>query len=74
MLGESITDLLEILCLVRADGRPTMLGERIAESYLTLRGVKVSWSCSSAELTLVDRATRLLRQLIIAPVSDVTCN
>ena len=50
---ESIADLLGILCLFGADGRPTLLGESIAESCLTLRGVKVSRSNSSAELTLV---------------------
>ena len=43
-LGESIADLLGTLCLFRADGRPTLLGESIAESCLTLQGVKVSWS------------------------------
>ena len=74
--GESIADLLEILCLFRADGRPTLLGESIADSFvvaslngesvhycLTLRGVKVSWSYSSAELTLVPRWTKQLDRL-----------
>ena len=37
----------------RAYGRPTLLEESIADSGLTLRGVKVSWLHSSAELTLV---------------------
>ena len=60
MLGESVADLLGILCLFRADGRPTQLGESIAESCLTLRGVKVSWLDSSTELTLVPRWTEQL--------------
>ena len=40
--GESVADLLEILCLFRADGRPTLLGESMAGSCLTLQGVKIS--------------------------------
>ena len=60
---ESITDLLEILCLFRADGRPTLFGESIADSCLTLRGVKVSWSYSSAEITLVPWWTEQLSRL-----------
>ena len=68
---ESITDLLEILCLFRADGRPTLFGESIADSCLTLRGVKVSWSNSSAEsnLYLEDRAAYTVQTILIAPVS-----
>ena len=75
--GESIADLLGILCLFRADGRPTLLGESIVESCLTLRGVKVSWSYSSAESTLYleDRAACTVRRILIAPASvgEGTC-
>ena len=35
LLGESIADLLEILCLFGDDGRATLLGESTAESCLT---------------------------------------
>ena len=63
MLGESITELLGILCLFRDDGRPTLLGESIAESCLTPWGVTVSWSYSSAELTLVPWWTEQLDRL-----------
>ena len=65
--------MLELLCLFGAEERPTLLGESMADSGLTLRGVKVSWSFFSRTYlgTLVDRATRSLRQLIIAPISDV---
>ena len=58
LLGESVADLLEILCLLGADGRPTLLEERALLIYLTLRGVEVSWLHSSAESTLYleDRA------------------
>ena len=62
-LGESITDLLGILCLFRAYGRPTLLGEILADSCPTLRGVEVSWVHSSAELTLVPRRTERLDRL-----------
>ena len=61
--GESVADLLEILCLFGADGRPTLLGESIAEFCLALQGVEVTWSCSSAELTLVPRWTEQLDRL-----------
>ena len=63
LLGESVVDLLEILCLFRADGRPTLLGESMADSCLTLRGVEVTWSCSSAEPTLVPWWTKQLDRL-----------
>ena len=46
LLGESIADLLEILCLVRVDGRPTLPRESIAEiwSYSTgSEGILVSF-------------------------------
>ena len=62
LLGERV-DLLGILCLSRADGRPTLLGESIVESCLTLRGVKVSGLCSSAEPTLVPWWTEQLDRL-----------
>ena len=60
-----------ILCLFGADGRPTLLGESIAESSLTLRGVKVSWLRSSAESTLylVHKAASTVQTILIAPVS-----
>ena len=74
--GESVAVLLEILCLLGADGRPTLLVENIAESRLTLGsgGILVTFFSRTYLSTLVDRATRSLGQLIIAPVSDVTCN
>ena len=63
--------MLEILCLFRADGRPILLGESIAETCLTLRGVKVSWLNSSAEPTLVPcgQSNCTVRTILIAPVS-----
>ena len=77
LLGESVADLLEILCLFGAAGRPTLLGESIAEPCLTLRGVKVPGLCSSAELTLYleGRVTCVVRTILIAPVSarEGTC-
>ena len=33
LLGESVANLLEILCLFGADGRPTLLEESIAEIW-----------------------------------------
>ena len=71
LLGESVADLLGILCLFGADGRPTLLGESIVESCLTLRGVKVSWLNSSAESTLYleDIAACTVQTILIAPVS-----
>ena len=67
--------------LFRDDGRPTLLGESIAdlfmiaslsgESFIVLLwGVKVSWSYSSAESTLYleDRAACTVRTVLIAPV------
>ena len=67
LLGESIADLLEILCLFGADRRPTLPGESMTESCLTLQGVKGSWSHSSAESTLylVDRATVQFGQFLL---------
>ena len=69
--------MLGILCLFRANGRPTLLGESIAESCLTLRGVKVSWSYSPTEptLDLEDKAAYTVRTILIAPVSagEGTC-
>ena len=68
--------MLETQCLVRADGRPTLLGESMYDSGLTQRGVKVSWSCSSAELTLyLDRAASTVWTILISPVSvgEGTC-
>ena len=53
ILGERVDDLLEILCLFRADGRPTLLEESIVASCLSLRGVEISWLHSSAGHTLV---------------------
>ena len=53
----------EIQCLVRADERPTLLGESIYDSGLTQRGVKVSWSNSSTESTLVPWLTEQLDRL-----------
>ena len=35
LLRERVVGLLEIQCLVRADGRPTLLGESIVEPCLT---------------------------------------
>ena len=76
--------MLGILTLFRDDGRPTLLGESIADSSmiaglrgesfhccLTLRGVKVSRSCSSTESTLYleDRAACTVWTILIAPVS-----
>ena len=52
-------------------------GGKIAESCLTLRGVEMIWSHSSVESTWVPWRTKqpdCIRQLHIAPVSDVTCN
>ena len=52
-------------------------GGSIAESCLTLRGTEIIWSHSSVESTLVPWQTKqpdCIRQLHIAPVSDVTCN
>ena len=63
LLGESVVDLLGILCLFRADDRPTLLEESIAESYLTLRGVEVTWLRSSAKPTLVPWWTEQLDRL-----------
>ena len=51
------------MCLFRADGKPTLLEESIAESGLTLWGVKVTWLHSSAEPTLVPRWTEQLDRL-----------
>ena len=62
-LGESIADLLEMLCLFRVAGRSTLLGESIAEPCFTPRGVKVSWLHSSAEPTLVPWWTEQLDRL-----------
>ena len=70
--------MLEILRLFRADGGPTLPGESIAESCLTLRGVKVSGLHSSAELTLVPWWTEqldcldnsLLPLFLMLPVID----
>ena len=76
LLGESITDLLEILCLYRAYGGPTLLG-RVLLSLILLAGsgdILVTFFSRTYLCTLVDSATRSLRPLIIAPVSDVTCN
>ena len=61
----------------RADDRLHLSWEGIAESCLNLWGVEVTWSHSSVDPTLVPRRTEQLdciRQLYIAPVSDVTCN
>ena len=57
-------------------GRPTLLGESIADwSYSGgSEGILVTFFSRTYLGTLVDRATRSLRQLIIAPVSNVTCN
>ena len=75
--GESIADLLGILCLFGADGRPTLLGESIAESCLTRRGVKVSWSNSSAESTFVpgEQSSCTVWTTLIAPafMGEGTC-
>ena len=38
LLGESVADLLEILFLVRIDGRPTLLGGRVLLSLVLLCG------------------------------------
>ena len=50
------------MCLFRADRKPTLLGESIAESRLTLRGIEVTWLRSSAEPTLVPWRTEQLVQ------------
>ena len=67
MLGESITDLLEILRLFGADGRPTLLEESIADlSYSTVSGgILVTFLSRTYLGILVDRATRSLRQLLL---------
>ena len=77
LLGESIADLLEILCLVGLMGDPLCLG-RIVESCFTLRGVKVSWSRSSAEPTFVpwwteplDRSDNSLLPLFLREKKDL---
>ena len=62
LLGESIADLLEILCLVRAAGR-LAARESIVESCLTRRGVKVSGLRSSVEPTLIPWWTEQLDRL-----------
>ena len=54
--------MLEILCLVRADGRP-IAWESIDESHLTWRGVEVSGLPFLAELTLVPWWTKQLDRL-----------
>ena len=53
-----------------ADWRPTLLGESIVDLSYSW-GVKVSWSCSSAELTLVPggQSDCTVRTILIAPVS-----
>ena len=51
------------MCLFEVDGRPTLLGESIAESCLTLWGVEVTWLRSSAEPTLVPWWTEQLDRL-----------
>ena len=75
--GESIAVLLEILFLFRANGRPNLLGESITESCLTLQGVKVSWSNSSAESTFVsgEQGSYTVWTTLIAPASmgEGTC-
>ena len=52
-------------------------GESIVESCLTLRGVKVSWSYSSAESTLVPggQSDCTVQIILIAPASvgEGTC-
>ena len=66
-----------MLCLFMIDGEPILLGESIAESCFILRGVEMIWPHSSIESTSVPRRTKqpdCIRQLHIAPVSDVTCN
>ena len=55
--------MLVILCLLRADGRPTLPGESIVESGLTLWGVEATWLRSSAEPILVPWWTEQLDRL-----------
>ena len=60
-----------------ADGRPTLPRESIADSGLTLRGVKVSWLRSSAEITLVPLWAEQLDHLdnsLLPLFLNVTCN
>ena len=66
-LGESIADLLGILCLFRADGRPTLFGESIADlSYSEgSEGILVTFFSQTYLGTWVDRATRSLRQFLL---------
>ena len=77
LLGESIADSLEILCLARGCWETNSARRRVLLNPVLLSGsegilvASFSWTYLS---TLVDRATRPLRQLIIAPVSDVTYN
>ena len=72
------------------DGGLTLLEESIDDSFmvaslnqgratitcLTLWGVKVSWSHSSTESTLVPGGQRnhITRTILIAPISDITSN
>ena len=68
--------MLEIQCLVRADGRPTLLGESIYDSGLTQQGVKVSWSNSSTESTLyLEENSYPVWAALVAPASvgEGTC-
>ena len=65
----------------RVDREPTLFGESIVESCLTLRGVEMIYSHSSVESTLVPWRTKqpdCIRQLYIAlcpmsPVIDFFC-
>ena len=74
LLGESVADLLEILCpWWKAN---SAWGEyRWILSYSAgIEGILVTFFRRTYLGTLMDRATRSLTQFIIAPVSDVTCN
>ena len=53
LLGESVADLLEILCLVRADGRPTLLGGEYC--WILSYSVEVLDDCRLTNLLLVGR-------------------
>ena len=65
LLRESVADLLEILCLIRVDGRPTLLRGEYCWflSYSTgSEGILVAFFSRTYLGTLVDRATRSLRK------------
>ena len=68
--------MLEILCLLGLIGDQLCSGESIVDLLYSAgnEGILVTFFSRTYLGTLVDRAIRSLGQLIIAPVSNVTCN